>query len=139
MAEPTDEGLPLTDVTVIGENPHYKFAIGKAHGRWLGFALGKPSRSEAAFVSEGLPVQARTMFVFPEVAEGFMLGLTERERAILLTGAIAQDFESAYGGVERWFVPPDLRGDPDKLRCPRCDRIGCDGVECEECEGEELP
>ena len=50
----------------------------------------------------------------------------------LLTGAVAQDPESSYGGVERWFVPPALRGNPEELRCQYCGGVGCSGERCYE-------
>lgn len=123
----------LTDVTVIAENESYRFAVGLLAGRWVGFAMPGQFALKAAraFIEEGLETQ-HAVFLFPEISEGFHMGVPDRERAILLTGAVAQDPESSYGGVERWHVPPELRGKPADFRCAHCERIGCNGSACGE-------
>lgn len=124
--------LKLEEVKIIGENAHYRFCIGRCRDRWIGFAVGGSMSLKAhdAFHSEGIPTGPNFMFVFPEVSEGFVLGLLERDKAILLTGAVAQDPESAYGGVDRWLVPECQRGDPEAFRCRSCDRVGCNDADC---------
>ncbi len=72
------------------------------------------------------------LFMFPEIAENFTMGILDRERAIRMTGAIAEDPESGYGGVDRWFVGEELRGKPDDFRCEMCERVGCDGIGCQD-------
>lgn len=130
--------LDLTDVFFIGENDAYRFGIGRLGDRWVGFAQeGQASeRSRRAFRSEGMDVAPGMLFFFPEVSEGFELGVADRQHAILLTGALAQDPENCYGGVEKWHVPEGLRGDPENFRCQHCDRVGCDGSECLDYQGE---
>lgn len=129
--------LELSDLFIIAENDLYRFGVGCCNGRWLGFALeGEFSRRvKQAFAAEGMAVDPHCTFVFPEVADNFELGMTDRDKAILLTGALAQDLENGYGGVEKWHVPPNLRGDPEKFRCGHCERVGCDGRECQDCDG----
>lgn len=105
--------IKLEEPLKVGSNSVYVFAVGKLEGRWVGFAQTE-----------------KGIFIFPQITQGHRLGLPDRDRAILLTGAIAQDYESAYGGIEEWSVPVELRGDPDALRCRDCDTIGCDG-DCE--------
>jgi hypothetical protein len=92
----------------------YRFAVGKISGRWVGFADSDVGA-----------------FIFPTISEGHLCGISDRDRAIRLTGAIAQSFEHGYGGVDRWFVGEDLRGKPEDFRCAKCEEIGCVG-ECEE-------
>jgi hypothetical protein len=55
------------------------------------------------------------------------LGTRDKEKAILMTGAIAQAREHAYGGIARWFVEEELRGKPEDFRCANCQVIGCRG------------
>lgn len=113
-----DAGMEITDRLEVGENDHgYKFAVGKLGGRWIGFADGDLGNSE------------RGLFFFPGICEGYMLGITDRDRAIKLTGAIAQSFEHGYGGIARWFVPDKLRGRPEDFTCEHCGEVGCSG-EC---------
>lgn len=127
--------LALHDVEIIGENDYgYRFGVGRLDTRWIGFALGSQYAEQvrAALESEGLPVEPGMLFTFPEICEDFQLGIFDRRRCVLLTGALAQDPEKGYGGIEHWHVPEELRGKPDDFRCPHCDRIGCDGRECGE-------
>jgi len=121
------EPLQLTDQFIIADNPGWRFGVARIGGdRWIGFARegGFSAKAKAFFAGEGLEATPSILMVFPEVSDGFNLGTLDRERSILLTGALAQDPESAYGGVERWFVPADLRGDPEKFRCVVCERVG---------------
>lgn len=112
----------FSETILIGENDLYRFGVGRLADRWLGFAVG---------VVTDMPL----LFVLPDVSEGVDLGLTDKDKAIRLTGAIVQDHESAYGDIDRWHVPPDLRGNPDDFRCANCNRVGCDGIECQEFAG----
>jgi hypothetical protein len=106
----------FSETLVIGDNDHYKFGVGLCGDRWCGFALGEPEDNN------------RMLFVFPGVAQDFQLGLPDRDKAILMTGAIAQEPDSMYGGILRWFVQDDLRGDPNTIeRCQDCGEIGCQG------------
>ena len=52
----------------------------------------------------------------------------DRATTIKFTGAFPQDPEQGYGGVARWFVPEELRGNPDEFRCPDCQLVGCHGM-----------
>jgi hypothetical protein len=124
--------LSITDLEVIADNDHWRFAVGKlGEDRWCGFALPSRSPVEKAFIGAGLPpIDPQMVMFLPEVCEGFNAGVKDKNRAILLTGAVAQDVESCYGGVDRWYVPEELRGDPEKYRCKTCEKIGCDGREC---------
>jgi len=122
--------MNITDLTVIGENDAgWRFAVGRIGDRWVGVGLESASVVAArnAFADEGLPVDPGYMHIFPEVCDGFIMGVEDRHRAILMTGAIAQDFEHAFGGVDRWHVPPELRGNPDDFRCDDCGNVGCPG------------
>lgn len=113
--------LNLSDVTKIGENNHgYEFMVGLLGGRWVGFAIGSENG-----VRIGL-------FFLPNIQEDFQLGVKDKTLAILLTGAIAQSAEYSYGGVARWFVGEDLRGDPEAFRCANCGSVGCDGKRCQD-------
>lgn len=113
--------LNLKNTIEIGSNKHgYTFCAAQLEdGKWVGFAKG-----------------GGALFFFHQVSEGHQLGVKDRDYAILLTGAIAEDPESAYGGVEVWNVPPDLRGKPEDFRCERCDQIGCKEDDC--CEYDDL-
>lgn len=108
--------IQITDRLDIGENDHgYKFAVGKIGDRWVGFADGK--------LDDG----NRMFFLFPEISEDYQMGLTDRDGVIKLTGAIAQSVEHGYGGIARWFIPEELRGDPKDFTCERCESVGCRG------------
>ena len=108
--------MDILERVEVGDNGlGYRFAVGSISDegggvRWVGFA-----DSDAG------------AFIFPSVSEGHVAGLTDRDLAIRLTGAIAQSFEHGYGGVDRWFVDESLRGDPEEFRCFDCDQIGCRG------------
>ena len=127
--------LTFSDIFVIAENDHYRFVIARCGDRWFGGAMESLAAQEAreAFASECLPVQPPMMFIFAQVSEGFEFGVQDRNRAIMLVGAIAQDEESSYGEVDRWFVPEGQRGKPEAFRCERCGEIGCscNGKDCE--------
>ncbi len=130
MAKP----LELHDVTIIAENDHgWRFGVGRIGERWVGFGTESAAReqSRAAFDSEGLPVDPGYLHLFTEVGTATEMGVADRDEAIRLTGAAAQDPEACFGGIDRWFVAEDLRGDPEKYRCPDCDGIGGDCV-CDE-------
>jgi len=135
--------LEIHDILLIGENDYgWEFAVGRIGERWLGFARDGAFSQHVrqAFASEGLAVEPGYMHLFPEVAEGVEIGLPDKERAILLTGALAQDPEQPFGGIDRWHVPEEQRGKPDDFRCPNCDRVGCDQKECQEDDyGEDVP
>lgn len=136
------EPLNLTDLCIIADNTHgWCFCVAKLNStRWVGFAAPPRSLAEKAFASEGLPVDPQMLMIFPEVSEGYRMGVLDRDLAIRMTGAVAQDPESCYGGIERWHVPEELRGKPEDFRCERCERIGCDGRECrEDYSGEDYP
>jgi len=125
MAKP----LELRNITIIAENDHgWRFGVAQVGDRWVGIGLESAHAVEAraAFRSEGLPVEPGFVNIFSEVSEGHELGLVDRDAAILLTGAAAQDPEACFGGIDRWFVPAELRGDPEQYRCANCDAIGGD-------------
>jgi len=115
----------ITDVVMVGDNPVYSFCVGRTRDkRWLGFARAR--------IRPGRRRPEPTLFLLPEVSEGFCLGVKTRAVAIRLTGAVAQDPACAYGGIKRWFVPPALRGKPGDFRCGNCGGIGCTGEHCYE-------
>jgi hypothetical protein len=125
--------LHFAEVLAVADNDHgWRFAVGRMGDRWLGFATGSQYAADArdAFRSVGLPVEAGYLHVFAEVSTGYQLGVSDRDRAVLLTGALAQDPEGCFGGVDRWHVPEALRGKPDDYRCATCGQVGCDGVRC---------
>lgn len=114
------EPIQISDAMVIGENRHgYQFGVGRlSSGRWIGYACAN------------VPPDGRGLFVLSQVSDGFELGTLDKERAIKLTGAIACDPESAYGGIDQWFVTDDLRGQAAEFRCEFCGAVGCDGNGC---------
>jgi hypothetical protein len=121
-----DAPFSLSEVTIIGENRHgYTFAVGKLgefmQDRWVGFAVGEADYGR------------RFLFVFPEIGEEGWLGLADRDLAIRLTGAVAQDPDAGWGGIDRWAVEEELRGHPDAHRCVYCGQVGCRS-ECVECD-----
>jgi hypothetical protein len=87
--------LHLRDVFLIGENDAYIFGVGRVGDRWIGFATdgSYARRVRDAFGAEGLPADASMLFVFPQIAEGYQMGILDRECCVLLTGAIAEDPE----------------------------------------------
>lgn len=104
---------PLEDIAWIGSNRYgYKFAVGRSGERWLGFALGPADFGE------------RILFFMPQVTSSLILGCRDYLQAVRLTAAVALDPESAYGGVDDWFIGPEFRGDPEELRCLVCGEIG---------------
>lgn len=108
--------IQITDRFDIGENDHgYKFAVGKIVNRWVGFADGELENGDRLFL------------IFPAISENYQMGLTDRELVIKLTGAIAQSGEHGYGGIARWFIPQELRGDPKEFTCENCESVGCQG------------
>lgn len=134
--------VPLEDIEVIAENAHYLFLIARSGKRWLGFSAPKRSPAEQAFQNEGLEVSPQMFLILSDVSDGCTLGVLDKQRAILLTGALAQDPEQGYGGIDRWHVPSELQGRPEDFRCRKCERIGCDGdrgCECEFIDGEDEP
>ena len=126
--------LKIESFEFVGRNEHWQFAVAKVGDRWLGVALeGKFTRqARDAFQAQGLPVPDDYMHVFAKVSDGFELGMKDKNRAMLLVGAIAQDPEQGFGGVDEWLVPEELRGDPEKFRCLKCGEVGCNGTECED-------
>ena len=114
----SESDIKFEDVMKVSENDHgYSFAVARLAGtdRWIGFAIGSLNEQECG------------LFLLPNFSENYVMGLTDRDYAIKLTGAIAQSFECGYGGVERWFVEESLRGDPEVMRCNACEEIGCRG------------
>lgn len=116
-------GLAIEETVRVGRNDGWEFGVGRIGGRWIGFAVGvEPVEDPAG--------PTRYMHLFPQVSEGYELGTPDRDKAVRLVGALAQDPEHGFGGVAEWFVPPGLRANPDEFRCKWCDDVGCDGVEC---------
>jgi hypothetical protein len=108
--EPGGAKTPQVDMVCIGENDHgYRFGVYQDGVRWFACAVGKDKDGE------------NLMFVLPNA------GGEDKDREIRLAGAIAQDPEHGYGGVDRWFVSEELRGDPEDFRCKECQSTGCDG------------
>ena len=130
--------LKIDEIEVIARNLEFRFCIGKFGDRWLGVAIGAPiiRLERAVFGLPGPAIEDSYMHVFPEVSEGGKLGMTDKNRAMLLVGALAQDPEQGFGDITGWLVPEDLRGDPDAFRCKKCGEVGCDGTECEDDFGE---
>lgn len=126
--------LKIEALDLIGRNAEWQFGVARIGDRWLGVALeSEPTRlARAAFASEGLPFDKGYMHVFAEVSEGIELGMQEKTIAMLLVGALAQDPEHGFGGIDEWLVPEVLRGDPEKFRCEKCGDVGCGGRDCTE-------
>jgi hypothetical protein len=115
------KAIQITDRFEIGENDHgYRFAIGKMGDRWIGFADGDLGNGK------------RVLFMFPHISENYQMGMADRDLVIKLTGAIAESLEHGYGGIERWFIPDELRGKPEDFTCEYCEGVGCRGT----CESE---
>ena len=121
----TQSGSPafeLSETVLVGENDYgYQFAVGRHGDSWVGFAVGT---TEAG----------RMLFLFPEISSGVVMGIGSRDEAIRMVGAIAEDPEHGYGGIDRWFVNESLRGTPDEYRCADCGEVGCNGEECHYCD-----
>lgn len=100
----------FSETRLIGSNRHgWTFGIGQLGEHWVGFALGD------GFLN-----------IMAEVSEGFQLGLKDADLAMRMTSAVAVDPEQLFGGVDRWFIPEQCRGDPEDYRCEVCGEIGCD-------------
>jgi hypothetical protein len=103
--------ITIEEEVEVGTNGFgYTFCVGLVSGCWLGYAR----------TGGGL-------FLMSEIATGHQLGIVDRDEAIRRVGALAQDPENAYGGIDLWFVAEDLRGDPEAYRCAECGRVCCDG------------
>jgi|GEM_PF-6480538 len=108
------ETIPeLGQAIKIGENDHYWFGVAQCEGDWVGFAEGA-----------GLGLFILPM---PQMSESWRR--LDLETVIRFTGAFVQCPEQGYGGIDRWFVPEDLRVDPKAYRCADCGSITCRG-EC---------
>lgn len=119
---------------VFARNRQYEFCVGTLETgpceegaiekppRWIGYAVG--------YTPGGTP----TMFLFPEISEGGLAGITDRVRCIQMAAAIAQAPECGYGGVEEWEIEPGKRASPDDFRCGKCCELFCRG-ECEDPDG----
>lgn len=91
----------------VGMNSHYLLGVGRVGDYWAGYAIGGG------------------MIFFLHINTGHQLGLVDQAEAIRRVGAIAQDVAQGYGGIEEWFVPEDLRGDPERYRCRTCGEVCC--------------
>lgn len=102
----------------IGHNRHgWRFAVGSMNGRWMGVALGRIRPGTSTYCH-----------FFAEISEGYVMGVRDRELAIRMTGALAQDPEQCFGGIDVWYIPRELRGRYQDLpRCRQCGRVCCDG------------
>jgi hypothetical protein len=121
----------------IGHNCRWCFAIAKNGDRWLGVAIEgwELTMVMEARASEGLTIKSLWMHIFPHVSDGSQLGMKDKKIAILLTGALAQEDEQGFGGIDEWLVPEDMRGDPDKFRCKQCGTVGCEDRDRPNCCG----
>lgn len=132
MSDRSAAPIAINDPVLIASNRHgYRFLVGRISGgggdRWVGYSVSRldDGRLFACF--------------FPQVSEGHVMGLRDRATAIRLTGAVALDSEEGFGGVDRWFVGPELRGDPADFRCPDCGEIHLGACEPDDFrEGDEL-
>ena len=126
------EQLNFVDVVLIGSNDTWRFLVARIDGghRWVGLAAPRRSSSEQAFHDVGFPVSPQMLMILTLVGDGCEMGILDRDLAIRLVGAIAQNAEDGYGGIDTWNVPEDLRGHPNQFRCVLCDRVGCNGTEC---------
>lgn len=108
--------MEISERIEVGENKlGYQFAVaaipdGGGGVRWIGFADSNVGA-----------------FLFTQISENYVVGIPDKERAIKLTGAIAQSIEHGYGGVDTWHVGESLRGKPEDFRCAECREIGCRG------------
>lgn len=102
--EMNDAGIQIEEIFKIGENDYgYQFGICRIGKEWHGFASG-----------------ADTMFFLPHAEDA-----NKSKRLIKLVGAIAQSPEYGYGGIHRWFVIEELRGQPSEFLCATCGSVGC--------------
>ena len=117
----------LTEVEIIGENDHgYRFYVGRLNGEWIGFSLGD--------LDDG----RKMMCLLPEVSVAKVVGIEDRDLAIRMVSALAENAGSGFGGIARWFVEEKLRGDPEEFRCSMCDQLFCDGT-CYDSHEPDLP
>lgn len=101
--------LVIEQTVPVGTNGHgYDFEVGLIGGFWVGYARGGGG-----------------LFFFAGISKDHQLGVKDQREAILKTGAIAQDPDQGYGGIDLWFVPEDLRGKPDDYRCETCGEVCC--------------
>jgi hypothetical protein len=107
--------LDIQDPTLLASNSQWQFCIGRLEQRWIGYAFA-PAHHFAD--------------IMPEISLDGQLGHPDRDHAVKLTTAIAQDPEHAYGEITDWFVSLDQRGHPDSFRCHHCERVACDGTDC---------
>jgi len=109
--------LRFEETLLVGENDSgYEFGVGRIGDEWIGFAKC-----------------GHALWWFTMQAPRGRLGVPDRDEAIRQTHAYATAPENGYGGITRWFVQEDLRGDADAYRCPRCGAVFCNG-ECEKYE-----
>lgn len=113
----------LEDVLILGANEHWQFGVGRQGERWIGFAFGRLEDGHGY------------LHVLTEVCdEPWLVDVTDRDRVIRMTGAVACDPEASWGGVAEWYVDEELRGDPEEFRCDVCGQVGCRGG-CREDDG----
>jgi hypothetical protein len=126
--------LKIEGYELIGRNDHWSFAVARVGDRYLGVGMEQiPLRAKSPDGRVNIYLERPYyMHVFAEVSEGVELGMQDKTMAILLTGALAEDPEHGFGGVDEWFVPEDLRGEPKDFRCDRCGDVGCAGLDCED-------
>lgn len=86
--------MNITNVQIIGKNSlGYRFVVGQLEdGSWIGYADSDYGA-----------------FFFPEIATGYQMGVADRDTAVGLTIAKAQDAQSGYGGIETWHIPESER------------------------------
>jgi hypothetical protein len=111
----------LENHMLIGRNRSYEFAVGTLEqsegrpARWIGYAIGYT------------PGGTETMFLFPEISEGGLAGVSDRLRCIQMASAIAQgeQYASYVGEPIEWEIEPSLRAKPDDFRCELCGKLFC--------------
>lgn len=103
---------------LIGTNKHgYGFRVRHVgHGLWAGEAFATVNGEENTFTL--------LQFVRPDGSHG----MADQRKAILMTGALANDPANGYGGIDEWFIDEEFRGKPEDMRCEVCDEI-CMGCE----------
>jgi hypothetical protein len=108
--------VEIQDITILGTNKYgYAFCVGRAEERWVGFAHGRTKDGQSM------------LFMLSEVSEDYQFGLPDRDRAIRLTVAVAQDPSKSYGGIDEWRIEPIPASDAEEFRCKVCAEIGCAG------------
>jgi hypothetical protein len=76
------ETLNITNYIKVGENNYgYAFWVGLLDRRWVGFAVGDIGGGN------------RGLFFLPGIEEDCYLGISDRDKCIRMTGAIAQSPE----------------------------------------------